>query len=441
MTAIDLSNEAKKKEAEQDYASAATIYQQLWKEREDAYYASRGSYCLRKAGQPAAALNLVHAALQKYPHNKYLRQEAVWAIYDTEFKPAKEQENVRQLIQAGQKIIRLTQDNLPIRLITFPIISLAKSKGKWDIVEEWCRKIDPQTLSDERRKIGDRMVLSEREQWYFAWVKSLVQLQRWEQAREWAQKAHKEYPRERDFIRWGAQALAALGQVERAIVELEPLLDRRNPDWFVFQDMAELQAQKGDLDKAYELACLAALAKGEDKAKVSLFAFIAQIALKLENPGVAYRQVQLARYIRRTQGWSEPSELARLAHQAQMTMEKKGQVVSELPCGLPDLRKLCYQDWKQVVSRRSLMPSVPSSINTEKPWEGVDVQTGKIKTYNDERGFGFIIPDNGHSDIFFHIKDTLGIHQPKPGMIVEFHVKEGEKGLRAIEVRLRVDYD
>jgi CspA family cold shock protein len=42
--------------------------------------------------------------------------------------------------------------------------------------------------------------------------------------------------------------------------------------------------------------------------------------------------------------------------------------------------------------------------------------TGIIKTYLDDRGFGFIRPDTGSADLFFHIKDC----QP-PGMTPDAH--------------------
>ena len=48
---------------------------------------------------------------------------------------------------------------------------------------------------------------------------------------------------------------------------------------------------------------------------------------------------------------------------------------------------------------------------------------GVVKTYNEDRGFGFIKVENQQKDIFFHIKDFPNKNiQPKIGERLKFRV-------------------
>jgi len=60
---------------------------------------------------------------------------------------------------------------------------------------------------------------------------------------------------------------------------------------------------------------------------------------------------------------------------------------------------------------------------------------GKVKWYNDNKGFGFILTEDG-DDIFVHhsgIKQSMDGLQPDES--VTFEIKQGDKGLYAINVR------
>ncbi|GAA3951094.1 cold-shock protein [Pedobacter ginsengiterrae] len=61
--------------------------------------------------------------------------------------------------------------------------------------------------------------------------------------------------------------------------------------------------------------------------------------------------------------------------------------------------------------------------------------TGKVKWFNTEKGFGFIVQED-NKDLFVHFKDVLGgIDSLKENDQVEFEVAEGKKGLQAVNVK------
>ncbi|AWW29790.1 cold-shock protein [Echinicola strongylocentroti] len=59
--------------------------------------------------------------------------------------------------------------------------------------------------------------------------------------------------------------------------------------------------------------------------------------------------------------------------------------------------------------------------------------TGKVKFYNEAKGFGFIIDDESQSDVFVHA--TGLVEKVVQNDKVAYDVKEGKKGLNAINVR------
>ena len=63
------------------------------------------------------------------------------------------------------------------------------------------------------------------------------------------------------------------------------------------------------------------------------------------------------------------------------------------------------------------------------------MQTGKVKFFNANKGFGFITPDGGGKDVFVHAND-IGGAQLNEGDKVEFEVEQGKKGPQASNVRV-----
>jgi cold shock protein len=65
-----------------------------------------------------------------------------------------------------------------------------------------------------------------------------------------------------------------------------------------------------------------------------------------------------------------------------------------------------------------------------------DMATGTVKWFNDDKGFGFITPDEGSKDLFVHHTAIAGggFRSLAEGAKVSFEVEQGPKGPSATNV-------
>ena len=65
------------------------------------------------------------------------------------------------------------------------------------------------------------------------------------------------------------------------------------------------------------------------------------------------------------------------------------------------------------------------------------MHTGVVKWFNNAKGYGFILPDEGSTDVFAHYLAILmeGYKTLKAGQAVRFEVETGPKGLHAIAIQ------
>jgi len=61
---------------------------------------------------------------------------------------------------------------------------------------------------------------------------------------------------------------------------------------------------------------------------------------------------------------------------------------------------------------------------------------GTVKWFNDEKGYGFITPENGGKDLFVHHSaiQAEGFRTLAEGALVEFDIVQGQKGPAADRV-------
>jgi CspA family cold shock protein len=63
--------------------------------------------------------------------------------------------------------------------------------------------------------------------------------------------------------------------------------------------------------------------------------------------------------------------------------------------------------------------------------------TGTVKWFNDDKGYGFVTPEDGGKDLFVHHSDIAGegFKSLQEGAKVTFDAEPGDKGPKAVNVQ------
>ena len=66
------------------------------------------------------------------------------------------------------------------------------------------------------------------------------------------------------------------------------------------------------------------------------------------------------------------------------------------------------------------------------------MQDGKVKFFNDQKGFGFVMPDNGGGDVYMHASALRrsGVQVLEPEQRIRFSTRQGQKGVEVDRVEV-----
>ncbi len=405
----------------EQFEEAENAFQALWTELPNPNIGWRWIYCLRKLGNGQAAMQAASLVAEAFPKDVWVQREHAWCIYSQEVKTAQAKKDLGRTTYFAQKMLDMVSDELIRKQAVFAVIDTAKERGKWDIVSQWCDQLDPEQLSSEMNAFGEQKSMSDRERWYYAKVKALVNLKQWPEARQFALKARELFPRKDDFPRWAAQARASEGDVDGGTEEIENLIRRGNTQWYILADLAQMKRQQGKNEEALQIACKAALAFGEDKAKVNLFVLLAELGLALDHVEFAAYHIALTKSIRSREGWPVKEDLMRLERQVNATSVDIGPIL--LSADSRQLFSACQTEWRKYVTARRAR------------------HTGRICNLPDGKNFAFIAPDTGGENIHVFLREipraaqTLGA-RVEYSLEPSFDHKKNRESFRAVDVRL-----
>ncbi len=63
--------------------------------------------------------------------------------------------------------------------------------------------------------------------------------------------------------------------------------------------------------------------------------------------------------------------------------------------------------------------------------------TGRVKWFNNAKGYGFVLAEDGSEDYFVHYSSIVmeGYKTLKAGQLVSFDLLQGPKGVHAVNIR------
>ncbi len=414
--------EAEELRKQEYFQEAAAIFRDLWSEHSSVQVGSRWVYCLRKLNNYQEAIEVARQAIEQFPKDQWLLREYAWCIYFQEVKPSLSKCDLGRIIRFAQEMLELSDDEIIRKQAVFAVIDVAKERTKWDIVSSWCDKLDPSLLSVESISFREQKSMPDRERWYFAKIKATVQLKQWDQVLQYTHEAIAFFPRKDDFSRWLAQARAAQGDVASAVEIIERLLHKGNAQWYILMDLALMKQSLSQNQEALQLACKAALAFGEDKAKVNLFLLLAELGLACGHEDFTAYHVALTKAIRIREGWPVRGELVSLEKRVQTALPNDTSSIT-LPLDIRSLFSWCQNEWHKYTRL------------------GKPRYTGKICSLPDGKKFAFILPDTGGENVFVILRDlprtaqTVGI-RVEYSLEQSFDPKKNRESVRAVEVSL-----
>jgi tetratricopeptide (TPR) repeat protein len=280
------------------YAEAICILDKQWQANNeqfspwDRFYYSK---CLRKENRKQEAVKLNRDVYKQLPEHAANNSLYAWNLFDLYVRQSVERKvELEKLLKVADFIDIVRQDNFsPYERTVFEVLKRLKEKNNPDLILYWLDKLDPDLLAIESISIVDKLgnpreLASNLELWHRYRVKAYRGTKDWQTCIDAADAALLSVPNfHYDNHIWiridRAISISALGEVKRAIAELESAA-RESSHWLAYRHLFTLYKRDGNADKAIEKAANALLSRsGELEHKIKLLEELADLLGEIGN--------------------------------------------------------------------------------------------------------------------------------------------------------------
>jgi len=385
-------------------------------------------FCLRKTDKAFAALDFFNSTMKLSLNAgtpKHLLQEFGWSLFKmAELKSSGSEshiisENILR-VERFLDLISLDSEYLLYTKLYFLSneLELKKSNPQLLVVKKRLMKFEPSRFSADCSKIAIQSkgqmreveLASDREKYYVLYSKLLFSLEEYNECIGICNEALETIPKFHFGNNlWLTRRLALcytnIGNLEIAISNFKEIL-RKKSDWFIENELSMLLYQKGDVKKAQELGCKAALNGGFSEYKVNMFVQLGKILRNPENSALVCKHFALSIAIRNENQWKIPKDMESLLDSSRCEIAEKSSRV---------LYNELKKEWEGLL---------PDRRNEQELKEGYGIVTAIL--HDGSNGDGFITDEDSGS-IYFRYPIVKGNTSClKKGTKVWFSAKKRE---------------
>ena len=386
---------------------ALALYQKLWfkSEQRDVYIAAGYLHCLRKLDHKSNALKFADQYFEELKALPWGKNELVWTYIQFLFQEdAKARQDISKISATAARLMEFNPEEQIKKIIVMKVLRIAKANKRWDLVNEWALKVDPETLDSKPRKINGKKTWPQRAVWYNCRINGLLGSDDpadQKQALQLSNEASTLFiPQRKFFRRLAARAHDMLGNTEQAALIYKDLCAIPRVDWWIHYEYAKLLQKTGDNGEAITFMCQAAQSVPKTEKLVNLFYDLALLFRNEGNPSEAKAHLLLCKYVREKHNWTVSQDLLSLLQHPDL--QSAGEHHS-----LEEALAYCKKTWTRITgkeggTRKPTAADRSLGSDFRHPKRGLQ---GRVKGTSVERPYCFIIDDNQES--YFCLKTNL----------------------------------